>query len=136
VIDTLCAIKREASLAGFAHIFDPSELYPYPDAETRAELADLLASGAHVVLDPEERGYALVQDEWLCQLFVRPDAWGTGVASELHDRAVELGARRLWVMERNARARRFYEKRGWRPDGGTRIVPFAPHPVSLGYSLP
>jgi GNAT superfamily N-acetyltransferase len=136
VIDTLCEIKREASLAGFAHIFDQPELYPYPDAEARAEMAELLARDAHVLLDAEERGYAIVEDGWLCQLFVRPEAWGTGVAAELHDRAIELGARQLWVMEQNARARRFYERRGWRPDGRTRIVPFEPHPISLGYSLP
>jgi GNAT superfamily N-acetyltransferase len=136
VIDTLCEIKRGASIAGFAHIFDPPELYPYPEAETRADLEELLVRGGHVVLDPQERGFALVADESLQQLFVRPAAWGTGVAGELHDRATDLGARKLWVMEQNERARRFYEKHGWRPDGRTRIVPFPPHPVSLGYSRP
>jgi GNAT superfamily N-acetyltransferase len=136
VIDTLCEIKREASMAGFAHIFDPPGLYPYPEAETRAGLEELLARDAQVVLDPQQRGYALVADEWLHQLFVRPAAWGTGVADELHDHATDFGARQLWVMEQNARARRFYEKHGWRPDGRTRVVPFPPHPVSLGYSLP
>ena len=134
MIDTLCAIKREASLAGFARIFDPPERYPYPDAETRAELEAFVARGAHVLLDREERGYALVEGDWLHQLFVRPAVWGTGVAAELHDRAIALGGRRLWVMEKNARARRFYEQRGWREDGRTRVVPFAPHPTSLGYS--
>jgi len=42
---------------------------------------------------------------------------------------------RLWVLEENARARRFYEKRGWRPDGSTRVVEYPPNPLDVGYSL-
>jgi hypothetical protein len=38
------------------------------------------------------------------------------------------------VLEDNARARRFYERRGWRPDGTDRIVPFPPHPLDVGYT--
>ena len=134
MIETLAAIKREASLAGFTHIYPP-ELYPYPDEPIRNELAESLErDDVRVFLDPDERGYALVQGEWLHQLFVRPEAWGTDVAPSLLEQAVAAGARLLWVMEQNARARRFYEKHGWRPDGRTRVVPFPPHPTSLGYS--
>ena len=118
MIETLCAIKREASLAGFAHIY-PTELYPYPDEPIRAELAASLARDTvRVFLDPEERGYALVEGDRLHQLFVRPAAWGTGAAASLLAQAVDAGARSLWVMEQNARARRFYEKHGWRPSLG------------------
>jgi GNAT superfamily N-acetyltransferase len=54
------------------------------------------------------------------QLFVRPDLWGSGLAGELHDRAVvEMRARgytraRLLTPAGQARARAFYERRGWR----------------------
>ena len=41
---------------------------------------------------------------------------------------------RLWVLEDNARARRFYERRGWRRDGSERVVPFPPHPLDIGYT--
>jgi GNAT superfamily N-acetyltransferase len=57
---------------------------------------------------------------WLWHLFVRPDRWGSGLAGELHDIALaqmrERGYRdgRLSTPERQARSRRFYEKRGWR----------------------
>jgi GNAT superfamily N-acetyltransferase len=57
------------------------------------------------------------------QLFVRPDAFGTGLADRLHAMALdEIRARgfaraRLWTPEGQARARRFYEKRGWRANG-------------------
>lgn len=30
----------------------------------------------------------------------------------------------LWVLEDNPRARRFYEREGWRPDGGRREEEF------------
>ncbi len=94
-----------------------------------------------VFLDPDERGFSAIADEWLDGLYVRPAFWGTGVAAELHDRAVAalrdagVGTARLWVLEANDRARRFYERRGWRPDGSTRVVPFPPHPLDVGYSL-
>jgi GNAT superfamily N-acetyltransferase len=54
------------------------------------------------------------------QLFVRPDLWGTGLAGDLHDRVVdEMRAReferaRLLTPAGQARARAFYERRGWR----------------------
>jgi GNAT superfamily N-acetyltransferase len=55
----------------------------------------------------------------LWHLFVRPDWWGTGVAAVLHESAVtEMSKRgfssaRLFTPSLHARARRFYERRGW-----------------------
>jgi len=57
----------------------------------------------------------------LWQLFVLPDWWGRGVAPTLHDAAVsEMTAQgfreaRLYTPSAHARARRFYERRGWSP---------------------
>lgn len=57
----------------------------------------------------------------LWQLFVLPSWWGTGAADVLHQAAVEeMRARgfdraRLHTPSRHARARRFYERRGWTP---------------------
>ncbi|MEA2198362.1 MAG: hypothetical protein QOJ25_2413 [Solirubrobacteraceae bacterium] len=59
----------------------------------------------------------------LWQLFVLPNWWGRGVAPLLHDAAVaEMRARdyesgRLYTPALHARARRFYERRGWAPTG-------------------
>ncbi len=56
-------------------------------------------------------------------IYVDPDAWSTGAGRALMATAVThlsgAGFRtiRLWVLERNARARRFYEVAGFRPDG-------------------
>ena len=66
----------------------------------------------------------------LSALYVVPEAWGSGVAAALHDAAMagmgELGATEaiLWVLEGNTRARRFYEREGWSPDGETKSSVF------------
>ena len=54
------------------------------------------------------------------QLFIRSDLWGSGLAADLHDRAMtEMRSRgysraRLLTPTGQARARSFYERRGWR----------------------
>ena len=131
----LAEIQEEASLAGAAHIYPP-ELYPFPRDAVRERWA---AFDGWTVVDPN--GFAAVADGWLEALYVRPAAWGTGLADRLHDAAVaELRRRgtaraRLWVLELNPRPRRFYERHGWRPDGSSRVVEFPPHPTDLGYEL-
>jgi GNAT superfamily N-acetyltransferase len=57
----------------------------------------------------------------ISNLFVRRDHWGTGVAAQLHSGALDAAAARgfkelrLFVAAGQARARRFYEREGWRP---------------------
>src|SRR3954447_9563453 len=59
----------------------------------------------------------------LFHLFVREPYWGTGIARELHRRAVEAAAARgyeamrLFTPAGQARARAFYERAGWTTDG-------------------
>jgi GNAT superfamily N-acetyltransferase len=56
----------------------------------------------------------------LWQLFVLPEWWGTGVADVLHREFVAEAAgrgyaqARLYTPAAHGRARRFYERRGWR----------------------
>ena len=58
----------------------------------------------------------------LWAMYVRPDQWGTGAGAALmstvmhHLAAEEFSVAYLWVLEGNARARRFYEKHGWARD--------------------
>jgi GNAT superfamily N-acetyltransferase len=60
----------------------------------------------------------------LWHFFVREPFWGTGVAATLHREAVAEAARqgyaemRLYTPDRQARARRFYEREGWVVRGG------------------
>jgi GNAT superfamily N-acetyltransferase len=55
----------------------------------------------------------------LWQLFVLPEWWGRGVAPLLHEAAIAemrvqgYRSARLFTPSRHARARRFYERRGW-----------------------
>jgi GNAT superfamily N-acetyltransferase len=59
-------------------------------------------------------------------MYVEPDVVGTGVGRELlahavgELRLVDFVGATLWVLETNARARRFYEMAGWVPDGATK----------------
>ncbi|MEZ5245728.1 MAG: GNAT family N-acetyltransferase [Acidimicrobiales bacterium] len=59
-------------------------------------------------------------------IYLDPGAWRRGVGSALLDAGVdrlrveETAPIVLWVLEGNERARRFYEARGWRLDGGRR----------------
>ncbi len=61
----------------------------------------------------------------LYAIHVDPARVGTGVGRMLMADALPyLGPRAvLWVLEGNARARRFYEKAGWVADGETRQAP-------------
>jgi GNAT superfamily N-acetyltransferase len=134
--ELLAAIQEDASLAGLAHIYPP-ERYPFP----REAVLERWRASTQLVFVEDEAGFAAVAPPWLDALYVRPAAWGPGVAARLHDRAVEAlrvaGVRRarLWVLEENRRARRFYERRGWILDGTTRVVEFPPNPLDVGYSL-
>jgi len=85
---------------------------------TWALLAELAGEPAgHVAMYPAERRDDTV---YLWQLFVRPPWWGTGLAGMLHEAfLVEARARgyrqaTLSTPAPHARARRFYERRGWR----------------------
>jgi GNAT superfamily N-acetyltransferase len=140
----LAGVQERASVAALPHIFPP-EQYPYPrDAISERWKEALADPGAHVVVaeaQGEVVGVAYVEGEWLNGLYVVPEQWGTGVAAMLHDRALEIVRGlgpvhcHLWVLEGNTRARRFYERRGWRENGQTRVVPFPPNPLDVGYTL-
>lgn len=61
-------------------------------------------------------GYVAFHDGWIVHLFVHPDHQGRGLGPLLLDKALEDGTeRQLWTFQQNARARAFYEKRGFAP---------------------
>ncbi|MCS3730187.1 GNAT family N-acetyltransferase [Bradyrhizobium betae] len=62
----------------------------------------------------ELSGLIAFHDGWIEQLYVLPAAHGRGVGTELLDIAKgAYGRLELWTFQRNARARRFYEARGF-----------------------
>jgi len=73
---------------------------------------------------------ALPEDAEVGAIYLLADVAGTGIGDGLLDAATRDVAARgykritLWVLETNTRARRFYEKRGWTPDGTTKTETF------------
>lgn len=61
-------------------------------------------------------------------IYAREPVWGTGVGRRLMDHGLQhlrdRGCRdaTLWVLDTNARARRFYEIGGWSLDGATKTA--------------
>jgi len=141
---TLAGIQRDASLEALAHVFPP-ELYPYPMDDVTRRWEDSFADTEITVLVADEDGMAAgvagCRDEWLDGLYVLPQFWSRGVGRALHDDVLErlraAGCERchLWVLEHNDRARRFYERLGWAENGTSRVVPFPPKPIDVGYSI-
>jgi len=141
--DTLLVIQREACVEAFPHIY-PQEQYPFPDDGVRDVWREALADTDVEAYVAEEDGEAVgcvaVGDVFLRNLYVVPARWKSGLGSALHDFALERlkargnGEAKLWTLEENWSARRFYEKRGWSLNGETRVVPFPPNPLDVGYS--
>jgi GNAT superfamily N-acetyltransferase len=76
---------------------------------------------------PQAGGSTALPGE-LYALYVTPSRWSTGIGRALMGSALaalnEAGHPRvvLWVLADNARARRFYERAGFTPDGVTNIL--------------
>jgi ribosomal protein S18 acetylase RimI-like enzyme len=150
----LAALHLDAAIAGYGHIF-PSEappptldevlaqwahwLGPDRDAGRRAFVAEERGSAVGVVLagpDPIEPDLGHV-----ARLYVAPDRWGQGIGTALYEAAVtslrEAGFAEatLWVLERNERARSWYERLGWQSIGERKVV-YAPAGIDdLRYRL-
>lgn len=108
-------------------------------ANFRSRAPARIAFTTVAVHDEQVVGFVIVSDDELEQLFVASVVRGTGAAVMLIDHAEASIARRfdtawLAVVAGNARARRFYERQGWRDagpiayqaelaSGGTLIVP-------------
>ena len=59
-------------------------------------------------------GYVGFDPDWINHLYVLPEFQGQGVGPLLLAKAMGDGrSRRLWTFQRNARARKFYEDRGF-----------------------
>jgi GNAT superfamily N-acetyltransferase len=140
----LCfGIARAAAVAGFRDVFPP-DLYAFPDDAIRADWVSALSDpDAETYLAFEGGagvGVVSVSAGVLQTLYVLPGSWRRGVGTALHDLALDrlheagAGEARLWTLAENARARAFYERRGWRVTGRTRVVPFPPHPIDVEYA--
>jgi len=65
-------------------------------------------------IDGRVAGYIGFDADWINHLYLLPEAQGQGIGPRLLAKALEDGrTRRAWTFQRNARARRFYETRGF-----------------------
>ena len=129
--DAVTDVQQESWRVAYAHVFPRERLdenFVEPDYWRRTiEVAPpgwaVLVAGDPVV------GFACVgpsRDEdrvgELYAIYVHPERWREGVGRTLIERAEEHLAAdydqaTLWVLAANPRARRFYERAGWRADG-------------------
>ena len=116
--------------AGYQGLLSQDELETQAQARNGRDWAAMLIHDDRVVFVAEDDGGEIVGVEcehrpapgrlpWLQMLYVVPSAWGTGAAVELLRTALEAvheaGHRSVWlqVVDRQARARRFYEREGF-----------------------
>ncbi|MGA9749458.1 MAG: GNAT family protein [Nocardioides sp.] len=143
-LDELVRTQEAAAVVALAHVF-PQETHPFPRESVlgrwRTELHDP-AVAVYVSTDDVGRitGFAARKGDELLHFGTSISMWGTGLADALHDALVETypcDLDRIWlrVFEANHRARRFWEKKGWRPSGRRSRSSFAPHPVLAEYVL-
>jgi RimJ/RimL family protein N-acetyltransferase len=142
-LPVLLDVQESGAVRAFAHIF-PQETHPFPRAAIRARwTAEISAPdvAAYVVEDDAGGlvGFAAIRGDELLHFGTAVETWGTGLAVSAHaqllERLAATGAARarLWVFEENRRARRFYEKLGWRGTDRLRRTSFPPHPVLVEY---
>jgi GNAT superfamily N-acetyltransferase len=120
--------------AAYEHVFGAERLAGLdPEART-ARWREWLEEGQEAfvaVADDRVVAFAWVgpsrdptADAELYAIYALPEAWGTGAGPALMRASVEAmraagyGEAILWVLEANARARRFYEREGWTLDPG------------------
>lgn len=135
------AVHVQSWQRAYAEILDPAFLGAlsvdrYTEGWNRI-LADVPAPRVAVALDEDGRilGFthvcpsrdsdAKTSTGELTSIYLEPASWGAGLGSWLHDDAVDALVNShteatLWVLEANARARRFYERKGWTADGTIR----------------
>ena len=89
----------------------------HTDDETRAWMRDVVFATREVWV-AEETGrvaaFVAIESELVGNLYVAPSSQGRGLGSALLDvvKRERPGGFRLWVFQRNARARAFYDARG------------------------
>ena len=118
-------VRRESWIAAYAGMIDRAAIdRAFGFASFGPERAVVSASYPAV---PQAGGSTALPGE-LYALYVTPARWSTGTGRALMGSALaalnEAGYPRvvLWVLADNARARRFYERAGFAPDGVTNML--------------
>jgi ribosomal protein S18 acetylase RimI-like enzyme len=130
----IARVQERGWQAAYRHVFPPEELDRggfIQASRWRERLERPPAGWATFVADREGAvvGFVSVgpsrdaaQLGELYAIYVDPADWSTGTGRALIERGEEhlrgeYEEVALWVLEENPRARRFYERAGWAPDG-------------------
>jgi GNAT superfamily N-acetyltransferase len=142
-VPALVEMQEIAAVAGLSHIFAQDE-YPFPRDEIAAdwvaEIADPEIDAFVVARRGRIEGFAALRRDELLHFGTALDTWGSGLAGEMHAELVSLwaaaGHESAWlrVFDENRRARRFYEKMGWRPTAGVSYGEYPPFPPLTHYA--
>jgi ribosomal protein S18 acetylase RimI-like enzyme len=129
----IAAVHVRTWQAAYAHVFAEERLAALDVTRRAANWERVLRDGEAVfVADDDGRVVAFVSvgECELYAIYALPEAWGSGAGPGLMRAAVEqlrsdgCAEAVLWVLEDNPRARRFYEREGWEPDGGRKEADF------------
>jgi RimJ/RimL family protein N-acetyltransferase len=143
-LSALLDVQERGAVRSLGHIF-PQETHPFPRDELSTRWLQEIASAditVYVAEDDDRRlvAFAATRADEFLHFGTAVDTWGTGLASEVHDEvlnrmsAAGVSRARLHVFEENRRARRFYEKHGWRATGQRRPTTYPPYPELLEYT--
>jgi GNAT superfamily N-acetyltransferase len=101
--------SREAAMPWLPMLHTPDEDLDFFRSQLSGHRSWVAQAGGQVA------GFAVAGEGWLHHLYVEPDLRGRGMGSALLDEAKDAfpTGLRLWVFERNAAARVFYEARGF-----------------------
>lgn len=102
----------------------PDALAAHRDLDSfRRRVPERIEESTVAAIDGEVVAFVTVRDDEIEQIYAARSARGTGIAAALLAHGEQVIAARfdeawLAVVEGNTRARRFYERLGWRDGGG------------------
>ena len=123
----------------YEHVFGAEKLAAIDVGQRRVQAERIIAGGGMAVAEDDGArvvGFVAVGpssdvegEGELFAIYVLPEAWGSAAGKELMDAAKDMlrasyTDATLYVLEDNPRARRFYEREGWAPDGVTKADEF------------
>lgn len=89
------------------------EMQVYPLAQSYIDHPDTL-SGVWVFDDEFVKGMIHIEEKEIVELYVDPFFTGQGIGSKLIDFAIgQMNCNILWVLEKNTKAIRFYQRHGF-----------------------
>lgn len=144
-VPALVDVQQSGAVRALAHIF-PQDAYPFPREEIMSRwVAEIADPGIEVYVIEQDAGqiagFAAIRGNELMHFGTAVETWGSGLAAAAHEQLIERlrdsgsALARLRVFVGNHRARRFYQKLGWRCTDRLSRTPFPPHPELVEYEF-